>query len=312
MKPLLPIETITKEIKYFFDDLSEKYQNELLSIIEDKNPKNKTEINLILREFRKNHSFKAVGKFTSLYWEQRGWTKKESLAKRKEKKCGDSGSPMQIKFWVNKINKKTGNLYTEEEAKYKIKSQRKFNKEYWIERGKSENNSIEFAKKEQLENAKKATDKAKKDPNFYKNRTWNQIKYWVDKEGITEDAAIKKISDLQRKNDINILMKKHGDIEGRKIYDNICKKLAYSHSIDGYIERYGEKIGNIKYAEDIFKKTINIGHTSRESILFFIPLYKELRKYMGRDDIKWGIQGSKEFFIWDNTQKRIFFMTLLY
>ena len=46
---------------------------------------------------------------------------------------------------------------------------------------------------------------------------------------------------------------------------------------------------------------------SKESLIFFIPIYKKLRNTIDRSEIFWGIQGSKEYFIWDSEGNRIFF-----
>lgn len=294
-------------IENFIKYLSDEYRQEVLFLIKEKDPKNKSELNSLLSEFRKNKGFVKVGRSTEKYWIQRGWSREESLELKKNYKVNNfpHGTPMQTKYWLDRINPMTGEKYTIEEAKYKIRSHRIFNKEYWIERGFSEDESIKKAKEEQDKNAEKARNKTLENPDFYKNRTWNQTGYWI-KKGMTEIEAREKVSQLQDKNSLNSLMNKWGNIEGMKRYENILKNLSFSSSIEGYRERYGE-LGEIKYAEHIAKKTYKICSVSRESLLFFIPIYKKIRKFLQKDEIFWGIDGSKEYFLWDDELKKIFF-----
>jgi hypothetical protein len=84
------------------------------------------------------------------------------------------------------------------------------------------------------------------------------------------------------------------------------------NSIDGFFMRYGdEDIAIEKYSEYIknrkltwFEKygrnTPMLPRTSKESLKFFIPLYKNIRRLgLQKEDIQWGIAGSREFFIGD-------------
>jgi very-short-patch-repair endonuclease len=291
---------ISKELEYFLSDLSEEYKNELISIVEDKNPKNRYETDLILSKFRKDKGFIKVGKFTSKYWEQRGWNKKDSEEKKKKSKINNipNGSPMQIKYWTNRTNEKTGFNYTEEEAIYKIRSQRKFNIEYWIEKGFTEEDAKLKIKETQSKNSSKR--------NNYSGVTWNQYEYWMKKENITEKEAKEKVSHLQNTFDINRIIKKYGEIEGIKRYEQMCKNLGYSQTLNGFIERYGYELGNKKYEETIIKRCSN-SSVSIESILFFKKIYKKIRLILKREEIYWGIKGSKEYFLYDNELKKIFF-----
>lgn len=295
-------------IEEFLKDLSEEYQKEFLKYLDINNAKNLSDIRKILSEFRKIKGFKKVGKFTIDYWIQRGWDKETALIKKKENRVNNipNGSPMQIKYWTCRVNEKTGNLYTQEEAIYKIKSQRKFNKEYWMERGNSLNDSIIFAAREQNKNLEKANEKGKIDPSFYFNRTWNQIGYWK-KKGLSEEEAKNKVSELQNKNSLNSIIKKYGEVEGIERYENISKNLSFSQSLEGYIKRYGKTIGEEKYKKSIHKKTAGFLGVSKESIRFFLPIYKKLREKIKREDIFWGIGGSKEYFLWDDNLNKIFF-----
>lgn len=109
------------------------------------------------------------------YWGNRGWTEEE--IKKKRPKLKNKHSPMVVKNWLNKINPITDNNYTTEEAKYKIRSFRKVNVEYWIERGHSEQETIIKVSEHQIEQNKKYVYKQKYTPQKYEDRTTTQLKY---------------------------------------------------------------------------------------------------------------------------------------
>lgn len=291
---------VTRELEKFLVDLSPEYKEELILIIEKESPKNRQSTDSILARFRKDKGFVKVGKFTTTYWEQRGWSKEDSLIKRNENRVNNipQGSPMQIKYWEKRINPKTGNHYTKEESLYKIKSQRKFNIEYWLERGLSKEEAVLKISEVQKENS----SKRKK----YHGVTWNQYEYWMKKEKITEQEAKKKVSELQRTFDLEKIIKRYGKIEGTIRYENMCKNLRSSQSLNGFINRYGIEEGNKKYIETIIKRCSNT-YTSKESLILFKKIYKKIRKYLQRNEIYWGISGSKEYFLYDKDSKKVFF-----
>lgn len=298
--PLLPMKYRSKQLEDFIEDLSPAYRKELELIIEERNPRNRSETDQILAEFRRSKRFIKLGKFTEKYWIQRGWSMEESRIKKNDnrKKANPDGTPMQIDYWRKRINPKTDENYTEREALYKIRSQRKLNYEYWIERGLSEEDAKNKAREQQIYNS----SRRKK----YLGITWNQYEYWMEKENISENEAKDRVSKLQDNYSIKKLMEKYGKLEGAERYEEMCRKLSHSQSIAGFIERYGEDIGEIKYRESIIKRCSNSG-VSKESIRFFVNIYKNLRKHISRDEIYWGISGSKEYFIYDNESKKIFF-----
>lgn len=295
---------INQVIEDFIKDLSPNMREEFLQILDLKNTKNITEVRKKISSFKESKKFLPVGNFTSNYWTQRGWSIQEANIFKEKNKIDHckNGSPMNKNFWLCRINPNTGNNYTEEEALYKIRSQRKYNIEYWIERGYNKDDAYNMVRKEQIKNSSKAKEKSLKDPSFYFNRTWNQKGYWI-KKGFSEEDAIKKISELQKTIDLDRLIKKYGDIEGREKYNNICNKLKYTNSLQGYRDKYGQLFG-----DSIFNKKITAqSYSSRESILFFIKVYKILRNNgIMIDDIKWGIKGSKEFFLYDSDRNKIF------
>lgn len=298
-----------KELDSFLEDLSIGYREELLERVKITNPKNRSEMDGLLRSFRKEKKFNKIGKFTKMYWTQRGWSSEDAEIKKSENKVNNipNGSPMQESYWLNSINPKTGRKYSIEEAKYKIKSQRKFNLEYWIERGQTKEEARRSVEEFQKRNSKKMVDKMKDDPGKYQDRTWSQYRYWMRKEGLSENDAKKRVSFMQDKLSIDFLLSKYGEIEAIKKYEEISGILSESQKIESYIKKYGKDLGSFKYQEKIRKSTTGLPMTSLESLKFFIPIYKKVREHVDRDDIFWGIGGSKEYFLWDSENSKIFF-----
>jgi hypothetical protein len=300
---------IENKIKEFTNDLSGVYLSEFNLILKNNPPLLRKDIDYIIKKFMEIKKFKKVGKSTRTYWLQRGFTDEESTINRDKNRVNliPNGSPMQIKYWTRLINEKTNDYYTEEEAKYKIKSQRKFNIEYWITRGYSVDEGLLELKNVQIENSKKAVKKSKENPDFYLDRTWNQYKYWMKKHSMSEHDAKLKVSELQKTIDEKKLIEKYGYVEGIERYNNMCKNMSIAGKLEGYISRYGATEGAIKYAEKTKKITSGMASVSKESLIFFIPIYKKLRATIERNEIFWGIGGSNEYFIWDSAENKIFF-----
>jgi len=156
--------------------------------------------------------------------------------------------------------------------------------------------------------------------------------YWIERKNYTKDAAEKKVSEIQK----SIVDNR----DNKRIYKNHTEKLKYSKdywlkrgytlseadllreeylfpmltSLESFEHRYGKLEGKKRYNERIkkFKKTYrenihlrkSAGYVSKESLKFFIPLYKFCRKLgIKREDIYLGVSGSKEFFIRKPDQK---------
>jgi very-short-patch-repair endonuclease len=147
------------------------------------------------------------------------------------------------------------------------------------------------------------------------NNTWLSTKYWKTKLSITEEEAKIIVSDLQRANgnkrkgyfkhqhpsNIEYYMK-----DGYSVDDSTSMVLEYNKSLyisnvdklngEEYAKfklRYGTRTKNMieKYGTSVVSSNV-----SKESLRFFIKLYKKLRRFgFARADFMWGIRGSREF-----------------
>jgi len=95
---------------------------------------------------------------------------------------------------------------------------------------------------------------------------------------------------------------KYGVEEGTRRYNENIARSVYSSSLDGLIEKYGAVEGELIYKRRLMSSTEYFGTSSREANKFFIKLYRKLRRlgYL-RSDMMFGVNGSKEFCLMDET-----------
>jgi hypothetical protein len=270
-------------------------------------PCTKKDLLLEINSFKKKNNIIACGKFTKRYWTNRGWSSDDALRLTKENPRNKTNlsSPMQLSHWKNKINPNTGFAYTDLEAQFKVKSQRKLNIEYWINLGYSIDEAKMHIKEYQSSNGNKWSEQNKKNPEKYSSRTWVQVEYW-QKKGHDYNTAKGIVSSLQNKCSRQSFISRHGEELGSLKYQKFIEKSVYAQSLDYFTEKYGKKDGLEKYKKYIISKSPS--KTSKESLRFFIPIYKHLRNLnYSQSDIYWGIGKSKEYFIYDTSTHSIFF-----
>lgn len=165
----------------------------------------------------------------------------------------------------------------------------------------------------------------------YKNRkkpnvnSHFSIKYWIEKGYISSLAKI-KVAEIQSRNSASRHAKNRTNHISYKQFNPLCieywQRRGYNltesqvlqqevihrnaRSYTNYIKKYGLEQGMLRMTASQEKRKAAIlsrygttalnGKVSKESLKFFVPLYKKLRKIgIQRDDILWGITGSREF-----------------
>ncbi len=292
MEPLVVREYIKDIIEEKIKNLHPEVEEIIINNIIERNIKAKHKI---IKYVRETLNLPKVGSDKRIYWEKRGWDQKDVENKRVIKKM--PSSPMKIENWLSKINDKTGNLYTIDEANYKIKSFRKLNKEFWIEKGYSEEESLVKVKEYQISNKDKYITKILENPENYSDRTTTQIGYWI-KKGYSKEESIKIISKRQSTSSLEFYIKRYGEEDGSIRYNSLCELKKYNNSLQHYIDKYGDDEGNILYSSIIKKRMTPLLRASKESFIFLKDIYKYLR-YNGveKNDIYWGVGHSNEWFI---------------
>jgi hypothetical protein len=155
---------------------------------------------------------------------------------------------------------------------------------------------------------------------------WNK-EYWIAK-GFPEDIAKVKVGEKQRYNQSKRRVNSYRDTKkklkwcvdywtdlGYNVDEaNLLRSRYFSlNTLEGFTSRHGDKSGEKKYFAYIekYKKSMlnnlssrkSAGYVSKEGKVFFIRLYKILRKMgLQRSEIYFGIDGSREFFIRDNSK----------
>lgn len=161
------------------------------------------------------------------------------------------------------------------------------------------------------------------------------VEYWI-RHGYTLEEAIIRISELQKNNTIeniqiryncsyyeaidiqNDIYSKRAITFSKKPQDELNRiyKSQDSNSYEYCLRKCNYDINAAKrlHIELLKKRITPFGKASKESLRFFIPLYKRLRLCgINREDIYLGVSGSREYFIYDydTTKIRFFDFTIL-
>lgn len=190
----------------------------------------------------------------------------------------DTKTKLEIKYGKTKL--------AEYEQKLKSRPRAKtphsiFDYMFWLNRGLSEQESKEKVRQIQSNNAKKRTKSSYSNTSF---KLKSSVDYWTKLGYSKEESEILREPFLDKmRNDLDSLIARYGDQLGTEKWIKRCSR----------------------YKDSIRKNLANRstgGYVSKESLRFFIPLYKLCRKKgLSRKDIYFGIKGSKEYFIRDTS-----------
>lgn len=208
------------------------------------------------------------------FWLDRGFTELESIKKISEIQKNRSQkatntrmnnlnyipliSPFTEDFWIKK------GITDKNEIEYKIKSQRKLNIEYWLNKGFNKHDSIKKVSEYQKENSMKSIKnwQSKKGTIEYKNRQSTNIEYYLNK-GFSILDGERLLIERQRTFTLEKCIIKYGLEEGSKIYnkrqkdwikkmfnENTCMSTGRSLISDKFIENLIISINNIDITDN--------------------------------------------------------------
>lgn len=265
-----------KQLQEYLCDFSPNKKEEILEKFKD------FDFNCGLTSFKDKMkriiSMPKNGKSTTIYWTSRGWSIEDALKKRVIIKKNPEKSPMNINFWI-------GKGFTEAEAEFQIKSQRKLNKEYWIKRGLSESESIQKSKEFQTESNNKLQKKLKEDLNFKKkfiSKLTNNINYWMNL-GFSESDANLKLSERQSTFSLKKCIEKYGEETGKELWVKRQEKWKKSLSLSNYNGRDRKDCKTIeffkkKYGLDWIEHYLcNVSFKDKNEILY-LTSFKDYRE----------------------------------
>lgn len=274
-----------------------------------------------------NHPGKSFSRNSINYWILRGWSEEIALRKKHEsQKLIPNKSPYSVKSYVGLVNPATQLEYTQSEIEYQIKSKRSINKEYWIERGHSEQDAIEKVSEVQRRLSQKSVEKYRAGEHI---RFDVSVEYWTSR-GFSEEDAKKKLALRQDTLSISSRVHKYGLRKGILKYLLFIRETAKRVAKDRYAENKSARIHSetkrkailtvylkaksqsyspqeIQHMiDDEYRRLIKLqkgGHASMESLLFFKPVYHMLKHH--QIEVNVGYDGLKEFKIY-HTPKRFY------
>lgn len=163
--------------------------------------------------------------------------------------------------------------------------------------------------------ADKLKNKLKSRKRPTRNNSWFKPEYWIEKYSLSYEEAVIRVSKIQAENNkkrkgyfrhqhpsnIEYYMKMGHNKETAIVLTKEYNKTIYISNVKNLPEaeynkfklRYKVRSNNMieKYGTSVISSNV-----SKESLRFFIKLYKKLRRHgFEKSDIRWGIQGSREF-----------------
>lgn len=158
-----------------------------------------------------------------------------------------------------------------------------FTEKYWLDKGYSKHEAKSAISKIQHKNAKRRKKDSYK---HFSKKLKHSLDYWTSIGYSKAEAELLREPYLNSmKNDLESMINRYGEEEG---------VLLYKKRVENYTKSIRENISNRKTG----------GYVSKESIKFFIPLYKFCRKLgIPREEIYLGVSGSREFFVRKNQKK---------
>jgi hypothetical protein len=108
------------------------------------------------------------------------------------------------------------------------KKNSKYCKEFWMNKGHSEEESVELAYNETQKNRNKLKEIRKEDPDYQKGKSWSSYKYWMER-GMDEKSAKEHVKKAQATFTLEKCIEKYGEEEGRKKWQERQEKWMKSN-----------------------------------------------------------------------------------
>jgi len=229
-------------IKNFKSDLYQQLLNEVLA---SNIKNNKKEIERFLRN-RLNLTT-PLSKHTNGYWLYRGWDEKESYVKSKENKQKNCKSVYGRQTWLEKINPATNKNYTIIEADFERNSRRPIRKEYWINKGYTEDEAVKLAINTKIQNNKKGSEQSVK--SNMRRVTSKRCKEYYTIRGYSVKEATDMVSNNQRLFSKEICIKKYGKLDGLAVWQ--ARQNSWQTTLNAKSTEEKARINRLKLTKGI-------------------------------------------------------------
>lgn len=156
-------------------------------------------------------------------------------------------------------------------------------KEFWIEKGHSEEEAVNISKEVMNEIHKKTSHKLKSNPKKYAYKYPTKVEYYL-KKGYTESEAKKQISKIQNRFSKEICIQKYGDKRGIEIW--LKRQVKWQNTLN---KNGNMKSGYSKISQELFNKILN-NYSSDISNVFF---HNKNNEYL--------IKSEKSIYLYDFT-----------
>lgn len=151
------------------------------------------------------------------------------------------------------------------------KKNSRYCKEFWMEKGHSEEEAIKLSYGETQKNRNKMQELIKESPDFMKGKSWTSEKYWMNK-GYTEEESIKIVSKKQSTFSLEKCIEKYGEEDGRSRWISRQEKWNLNYKKTNYSKISQDLFWNILEKSPIIKKknpmfaTFNNGNKDNSGI----------------------------------------------
>ena len=100
----------------------------------------------------------------------------------------------------------------------------------------------------------------------------NSFEYYKETKGWTKEEWTSY--NKSRASTLQNMIKRHGEIDGRKLWDNYCKRQAYTNNLEYFIEKYGNEKGILKFNNAYQKRYSNISQIVFNKLDEYFKEYK--------------------------------------
>lgn len=203
-----------------------------------------------------NTHFKESRRLCKEYWIKKGFSEEEAI--KEIKKLQSESSKKVINRGRCNREVMMEKLKDKEKVDEFFRRRSRYSIDYWTARGYSEDDAKIEISKLQTKNAQL------QDFEHIREHSYRCKEYWMIRSGMTEEEAIKKISEIQVNFSLQKCIEKYGEEDGRKKWEERQKKWQESLHKSQNLH-----VGYSKISQDLFKTLENFYPKEERDYLFY-------------------------------------------